>query len=267
MPVVRSFVISLIALLFLVTCSPGKRRYIPEDKFAEILADMHVYDAMYENSRLKRSELKYMDSTYLYSYLFSKHNVTQHQFDTSLYYYTQHPEILLKITEKAYSLLEVRSEDQRKETEELRRVKWFWRNDDISTRNITGYKGSVNKIFHIPVDTTGKFLAKISLRFRVSDKSLRPYILGYFAQDTTIDSPKILLPKLPVFKSSYAREYKLVGELSDTSYKYIILHVVESENTDSNYYRNITISKVEVGLIPETKEKDEIISTNVELKK
>ena len=268
MPALRILAFTITLVLIFTSCN-SEKGFIPDEKFAEILADMNLYDAMHENSQLRQSELKDMDSTYIYSYLFEKHNVTKHQFDTSLYYYAQQPARLLKITEKAYTLLEVQSENHRKETEALRNVKWLWRNDNSTTEFISGKVGPRKEIFKVPIDTTGKFLVQINLRFHSNDESIRPYILSYFTQDTaTSDSSKILFPQIPVFRSKYARTYKLVAELADTNYKYIVIHVLEAMNSDSVYYRNLNISKVEVGLIQQEEEKpNEDIETNSEAKK
>lgn len=236
------------------SCNKKSDKILSEEKFTEVMADMFFYDAIAEHPQLKQSELIDMDSIYLYSNLFLKHHVSKQQFDTSLYYYAQTPEILLEITENAYSLLEARSEKVNQYNAELKKSTEIWKNASFLYFN--GDVGNKKEIINVPIDTTGIFKISTTIRLYDNDKSIRPYIYAYFMTDTLAHAEKIDFPKIPVFKTEFTREYVLVKELSDTNYKFISIHIVESENTDTNYYRNLTVNKLDIRLIEEEKQSD-----------
>ena len=251
----RVFTGILVLFVLFFSCSGISHKVIPEDQFSEILADLNVYDAISENAKLKQSELKGIDSAYLYGYLYRKHGITKEQFDTSLYYYTQHPKQMLKITENTYSIIEKRRVFAQQEDELTKNYRRLWINTDV--KKIDGDLGPKKETYIIPIDTTGMIMAKVILRFGTDDKSSLSTIKGFFSKDTLPNSERIDLPEIPVFKSKYSRDYVLMHELDDSSFKYLTLNILENKNTEPDYFRDLDITRVEVCLVANTNKDEE----------
>lgn len=229
-------------------CTQRTNYIIPEDKFLEILIDLHLYDALVQSRKLKDTELNQIDSAYLYPSLFAKHNVTSEQFDSSLSYYTSHPEILNEISNKAHSHIENLAEIEKKLSARLSTPEnRIW--NDNSQYFISGNEPNQKKIFHIPIDTTGNYFIKTSIRLQDNDESLNPFLKAYFVKDTLNVGEKIEFPIIPLIRSKFPHEYVLMQELNDTNYKFITLSLVNSENSKENYQRNMQITKIEVGTL------------------
>jgi len=77
----------------------NKKGIIPEKDFIEILAGIHLIDAITEgpgfNSRFEAS-----DSVILYGAIFEKYNVTMAQFDSTVSMYIRQPDVYLKVYDK-----------------------------------------------------------------------------------------------------------------------------------------------------------------------
>ena len=82
----------LLALLSVVSCvrltHPG---IIPQKKFVSVLVDLQLADGIAVENIANRSA-PLLDSATMYTAVFSKHGVTRAQFDSTMKYYTQHPE-------------------------------------------------------------------------------------------------------------------------------------------------------------------------------
>jgi len=77
----------------------NKKGIVPEKDFIEILAGIHLIDAITEgpgfNSRFEAS-----DSVILYGAIFEKYNVTMAQFDSTVSMYIRQPDVYLKVYDK-----------------------------------------------------------------------------------------------------------------------------------------------------------------------
>lgn len=74
---------------------------IPEEKMEELLYDYHIARAMGDNLPYNENYKK----TLYVDYVFKKHGTSQAIFDSSMVWYTRHPDILFKVYEKVNSKL------------------------------------------------------------------------------------------------------------------------------------------------------------------
>jgi hypothetical protein len=82
----------LLLLVAAVSCRGKHGRYIiPEKKFLEVLVDIHLADGMAMDN-MRYNEKFVFDSASLYESVFSKHEVTREQFDSTMQYYSAHPD-------------------------------------------------------------------------------------------------------------------------------------------------------------------------------
>jgi hypothetical protein len=78
--------------IFIFSCGEKDGHYITEDKFIEILLDIHIYDAILNKEGLTDKNITVNDSLSYYNYLYKKHNITRIQFREALEYYSQNTE-------------------------------------------------------------------------------------------------------------------------------------------------------------------------------
>lgn len=85
----KKYIIILVTLV-LVACSnkPKVPDYvIPQEEMVNIVVDIHLLDGIMTVNRIRKS-LVNKDSVNYYNQIFEKYNITQEDFDTSLYFYS-----------------------------------------------------------------------------------------------------------------------------------------------------------------------------------
>ncbi len=93
-----------ILLFSLAACSNPDEGYIEEDKFVEILADIHLADAMVSYELGKDMDALRNVQGY-YSEVFQKHNITKEEFEKSYDHYSQDLRRMKSIFEKVQKRL------------------------------------------------------------------------------------------------------------------------------------------------------------------
>ena len=96
-------------LIFLLTsCSPDSvsipDNIIQPDKLVPLLVDMHKADAEKQVNRIYYADSTRSD-TVNYGLIFSKHGVTRIVYDSSMSFYTRHPEIFDKVYDQVIESL------------------------------------------------------------------------------------------------------------------------------------------------------------------
>jgi len=90
----------IILLVIFFACRPGntppKRYFISRDTLVSILVDLHLVYSMQSTFEYMNIAEAY-DSVDLYSRVYAKHGVTKAAFDSTIFYYSKHPEDLVKI--------------------------------------------------------------------------------------------------------------------------------------------------------------------------
>ena len=100
-------------LLFSIfmSCQQAPSHVIPQGEMEEILIDIHLAEAILQDNTTNFN--RSTDREALYESVFRKHNITRHQFDTSLYWYGMNSEQYVKI----YDRLIKRLDEQKKDVE------------------------------------------------------------------------------------------------------------------------------------------------------
>ena len=101
------YIYQVVLVLTIIFCSCQKKnRYIiPEDKFVDILVDIHIADAFYSNNQYGELKLSKIDSSVYYKVIFEKYNIEKAKFDSTLKAYTMQPIVMESIYDKVIDKL------------------------------------------------------------------------------------------------------------------------------------------------------------------
>jgi hypothetical protein len=103
----------LLLIVAITALSCSHRRYgdiIPPKKFVNVLVDIHIADGIaVENMSHARGVL--LDSTSLYGSVFNKYGVNRAMFDSTMSFYSEHPDDFQKVYNKVTAKLK-RMEDE-----------------------------------------------------------------------------------------------------------------------------------------------------------
>ena len=102
--------IFVLCTLSIVLCLTGCRPkgILHSWEMREVLVDLHKTDALLQMNGLNNASSE--DKALYYSQVLSKHGVTQAQFDSSLVWYTAHPQLFDKIYPKVLNELKAEEE-------------------------------------------------------------------------------------------------------------------------------------------------------------
>jgi hypothetical protein len=100
----------LLLLVFALSCLGRSGRYIiPEKKFVDVLVDIHLADGIAMDN-MRYSDAFVLDSASLYESVFNKYKITRAQFDSTMQYYSAHPDDFQQVYNKLTAKLK-RMED------------------------------------------------------------------------------------------------------------------------------------------------------------
>ena len=102
---VRFFIIAFIFFLFSCTRKPVEipKSVLPKDQLIPVLVDIHVAQAaMGMNQLVDTSHFTMSEYT---SYIFTIHHITKNEYDSSMSFYSQHPELLSEIYQEVINEL------------------------------------------------------------------------------------------------------------------------------------------------------------------
>jgi hypothetical protein len=117
-----------VLLMAVLALSCTYRKYgeiIPARKMVDVMVDVHLADGIAVNSMSANNFGPRLDSASLYQSVFDKYGVTRTMFDSTLSYYTEHPEDFQKIYNKVTAKLKrleddlnaKQNEEEKKKTE------------------------------------------------------------------------------------------------------------------------------------------------------
>lgn len=243
----RPFIFTLLSLLIAVnSCNRDSRKVIGKDKFTNILVDLHIIDAT-STDYVKNTILGDPDSVTLYGAVFLKHEVSKETFDNSMKYYAERPEELAEIYDNVYSEISKRLEDLRNELSRLedRNYEILWQ--DYKYHGLAKDTGNYPGPFIVPIDTTGEIVISFKLRLSSEDKSENPYFSAYFYKDKDDkEDQRLYYDTFPIAKSSNSREFIFRKELTDNSYNFLKISVINFSNTDSAFEKYCGLSSIKV---------------------
>ncbi len=100
-----NYILLIIALFLFTQCdNSDKKDIIEQDKFIDILVDIHIADAIISNKGFYDGNLKDSTKSY-YNYVLKKHNISRASFDKSMEYYSKDTESYLKLYDKVIAII------------------------------------------------------------------------------------------------------------------------------------------------------------------
>lgn len=97
----------LISLLFLCSCGSGgdniPANILPKDKMVRVLTGIHIKEAEQQQLVLDQSALA--SDTFSFNEVFKKENITRAQYDSSMMFYTAHPQLLDQVYDEVINEL------------------------------------------------------------------------------------------------------------------------------------------------------------------
>jgi hypothetical protein len=122
----RGYCLVLLMALLAMSCVHGKYgEIIPSKKFVDVLVDVHLADGIAVDNMNAMNKGPRLDSSALYKSVFDKYGVNRTMFDSTLSYYTEHPDDFQKIYNKVTAKLKLledelnakQSEQEKEKTE------------------------------------------------------------------------------------------------------------------------------------------------------
>ncbi len=114
-------------LVVFIGCRP--RGILSSNEMREVLVDLHKTDAMLQMAGIGMMDKEQMQI--YYAQVLQRHGITQAQFDSSLVWYTAHPQLFNKIYPKVLSELEseehaLAAQMEMQTIEETKKVVWIY---------------------------------------------------------------------------------------------------------------------------------------------
>ena len=119
----------LLLLMAILAMSCGHRRYgeiIPSKKLVNVLVDIHLADGIAVENMSPVNKRALLDSASLYESVFNKYGVTRAIFDSTMSFYSKHPDDFQKVYNKVTAKLKrmedelnARQEEEDKKSEEI----------------------------------------------------------------------------------------------------------------------------------------------------
>jgi hypothetical protein len=104
----------LLLLMAILAMSCGHRRYgevIPSKKFVNVLVDIHLADGIAVENMSPVNRKARLDSASLYGSVFNKYGVTREIFDSTISFYSEHPDDFQKVYNKVTAKLKRLEDD------------------------------------------------------------------------------------------------------------------------------------------------------------
>ena len=239
--------IGLFLSIILFSCTNTKKKYlIPEKVMVPLLVDMHLADATALYYSPGQIRLK-IDSSALYGWIFDKHNVTKMQFDSTIAYYTRHPDRLTRIYDKVIAdLSKLESEIKEAEKAEASRKRVIlW--EDSKTYMLPN-DGRTNRIsFSRAVTGLGEYTVTAQIKVFKDDESLAPRINAFFWYDNqTKEGYRDYFKSAPIKKNEMLNTYTITKQLRNENVTHIKGYIYNHSNQDTMFLKHAFISGVKI---------------------
>ncbi len=233
--------------IIIFSCSGTKKKYlIPEKEIIPLLVDMHIADAMGLDYTITQNQLR-TDSAALYGWIFEKHGVTKMQFDSTMSYYSRHPDRLNKVYEKVISSLS-KLESEIKEAESSEALKkrvtlWEDKQDYLLPND-----GRTNRIsFSVPVSDLGEYTITAQIKVFRDDESMAPRINAFFWYDTqTEEGYRDYFASAPVKKNDILNTYTISKQLRNENVTHIKGFIFNHSNQDTMFVKHAYITGIKI---------------------
>ncbi len=211
-----------------------------------LLVDMHIADATGLNYLPGQKQLR-VDSAALYGWIFEKHDITRMQFDSTMAFYTRHPDRLSKIYEKVIAgLSKLESEIKEAEKDEaLKKKITLWED----TKNyMLPNDGSTNRIsFSVPVSESGEYTVTALIKVFRDDESVAPRINAFFWYDNqTEEGYRDYFKSAPIKKNEILNTYTITKQLRNENVTHIKGFIYNHSNQDTLFLKHAFISGIKI---------------------
>ena len=198
-----------VTVFILLTTNACTNNIIPKAKMTNILLEMHIADEVRGNSFHMASGR--VDSISLYGPIFSKHGYTIDEFNNSINYYANKPEIMSEMYKDILKQLE---NDYKKYSEllgEERDLQNLWRGaDSLVVETDSAY---TKFGFDIPVNEKGIYTFTADIHIFENDSTYNPKMTAWFTSST---NPDTIVKKQTIrIAKNKSHKYSLRLELTD----------------------------------------------------
>jgi len=112
----------LLLVVFVAACAneympQEPENLIPEDKFIEMIVDIHIADAVLSNEQMHDVNLADTTKSY-YNFVFNKHQVSRYDFNENMKYYTAQTARFEKMYASVIDKLEVKAAEATEKAKE-----------------------------------------------------------------------------------------------------------------------------------------------------
>ena len=243
--IIKTFTYCLIFLLFFASCKENKN-LIPEDKFVDVLVDLHIADAIALNNIPRYSGFE-LDSAELYGAVFDEYGITLAMFDSTISYYGSHPDAFLEVYDKVTAKLKMLndelmnepSQDEGSVASEL-----VWQDNRVYAFPEMG----TNRVeINVPVQVVGEYTVSATIKLYKDDESRNPGMSLYFWYDNqTPDGYRDPFPEVSLKKSEEQISYVTTKVLSDSRVTHIRGYVLDYSNRNNDFKQHALVSDVSV---------------------
>jgi hypothetical protein len=235
----------LVMCALLVSCHHSfKRNIISENKFVDLLVDIHLADAI-------ASEKGYIDQTYqidsasLYGSVFRKHRVTKAEFDSTMVYYSSRPDDFQKVYNRVTAELKERQEKINTENRHNKTSEILWQNDQVFRYPpMTDNKIDID----VPVSGPGTYTITALVKVYPDDETVNPRMSVYFyTRDPDILGKRIYFDEIKYLnKNGLPKVYSATKKITDPEITNIRGRILEFNDPGHNVKHHIEVSDIRV---------------------
>jgi len=199
----KKIIILFLITLFVVACSRPKN-VIERQKFVEILAEIHINDAILAKEGFFDKNITAGDSISFYNHLFKKYDITRQQYKENLEYYSNDIEDFLKIYNEVSTVLKTKlvqldSLNGNNLTEPIDTLN-LWNQQQIWNLPENGENETIK--FSIEAHQVGTYTLSADIKIFEDDGSQTPRItINAYYKDGTYDSNEMNIVKNGEFKN------------------------------------------------------------------
>jgi hypothetical protein len=238
--------ISLIPLLLISCLGSGSYKIIPEKKFVDVLVDLHLADAIADQSMIPDMTYQ-LDSASLYGSVFKKHGITKAQFDTTMIYYSKRPDDLQKLYNTVTARLKHMEEEvviaQAELNSQYEEV--IWQDSRIlSFPPLAGSRVEIN----VPVKGTGLYTVSATVKLYADDASLNPRMSVYFFQDnnTPEGNRDKFTESMYTARNGQYKIYTASKQLTNLNFTGIKGFIANYSNADTMFRRHMDVKEIKI---------------------
>jgi hypothetical protein len=235
----------LVLNLFMFSSCSGKKKYvISKKKMVPILVDIHIADEIFTSRYFQDPDIM-LDSAKTYGWIFKKHGITKADFDSSMSYYAENPDMLNDIYTKVIASVSKMEADLAKaEQEESQRTVIF--QDKVVHR--LPADDSTGKIpFDVLLTGPGEYKITARVLLQRTDQSVNPHITAYYwYDDGTEAGTRDYFKPVRLKKTDRPNIYSVSKKLTNTKFTNLRGYILDHDNADTNFVKHAVVMEITV---------------------